>query len=720
MNYSIFRFTLNMHNHRSQASVKVFKGDTAVKLIITLTDGGNIYKIGRGCMATLTGTKADGSKLKHDCIIEGDVIIYIFDEETTDCSGLAICEITLYDENGRVITAPHFTIDVAEKEVEGSEPISEYSSAAITAVMGAAAGEYARQEAELARQANEEQRQESYNNAETVANEANEIAESAKNVANEAKTSTENNAEKIKENYDIFANASFSYDRTTGQLIYTFKNEDGVDENRTVVLPFEKSIVSIRSSREGCDPDYDESRSDLLSLTLDLANGEEVIIPLNDIETDFVEAYKIMDSHKDLLNGLNKETYYLGEEVNKFNQKTEKRLEQLESATLQFTEDSSIAYMKTVPANYAKYALVSMVGGMTYKTDEGLRDVLVSHLYSEGANLLPLDYKEAVGHTAIYDECAVKVLEDGGISIVGKSSFDISYTICVFDNDTIKSFEQGKQYCVSGSSSGVTVAVYITPTEGDVQSTNWIYSTDGANGVQTLPEGYKPYKIVLHIPTSETALNTVVYPMLNRGPIPLPHARGGVGHVDALSIPIDNMTDNDGNAVEGIGRGVNEEYYNYIDFERKVFVQQTYRLVLDGVSYNKKVTSFSRNRGYVALPYAPKNKASALINSHFVYKSSLSNGVSQLSSPNLIMQKTELTTVDAWNDWLKEQYDNENPVTIEYALATPLEYDISKFLNNFDNFIKIDVNGDGVIRAENPYELEAPTTISYVSQKGSS
>ena len=109
MNYSIFRFTLNMHNHRSQAMVKVFKGDTAVKLIITLTDGGNVYKIRSGSVATLTGTKANGEKIKHDCTIVDNTIVYLFDGETTSCSGMATCEITLYDEKGGVITAPKFT-----------------------------------------------------------------------------------------------------------------------------------------------------------------------------------------------------------------------------------------------------------------------------------------------------------------------------------------------------------------------------------------------------------------------------------------------------------------------------------------------------------------------------------------------------------------------------------------------------------------------------------
>ena len=118
MNCSIFRFTLNMHNHRSQASVSAFRGDTAIRLYITITDGGVPYYINDGCTAILCGTKADDTKLYNRCVIENNSVIrYDFTEQTTSCVGVANCEITLYDEDGDVITAPKFVIVVDEREV---------------------------------------------------------------------------------------------------------------------------------------------------------------------------------------------------------------------------------------------------------------------------------------------------------------------------------------------------------------------------------------------------------------------------------------------------------------------------------------------------------------------------------------------------------------------------------------------------------------------------
>lgn len=118
MKHSIFRFTLNMHNHRSQASVPCFIGDTAVRLIIAISDGGNAYHIADGCTAVLYGTKADGTKIANRCIIENNsTIIYDFTKQTTSCAGLVNCEIALYGDDGLLVTAPKFTLVVDEREI---------------------------------------------------------------------------------------------------------------------------------------------------------------------------------------------------------------------------------------------------------------------------------------------------------------------------------------------------------------------------------------------------------------------------------------------------------------------------------------------------------------------------------------------------------------------------------------------------------------------------
>ena len=149
MNYSVFRFTLNMHNHRSQASVAAFKGDTAVRLLINLTDGGNPYIIADGCTAVLSGTKADGTKLYNRCVIMNNTTVqYDFTEQTTSWAGVVNCELIIFGADGKEITAPKFIIVVDEREMQPSEIISEEERTAISAIF---AEEIKREEAELAR-----------------------------------------------------------------------------------------------------------------------------------------------------------------------------------------------------------------------------------------------------------------------------------------------------------------------------------------------------------------------------------------------------------------------------------------------------------------------------------------------------------------------------------------------------------------------------------------
>lgn len=165
MNRSIFRFTLNMHNHRSQAAVSAFRGDTAIRLCITITDGGNPYVIEKGSTAILSGTKANGDKLWNRCVVDHvtNTIIYDFTEQTATCTGVVNCEITLYGPDGHVITAPKFIIVVDEREVNFDEiPESAIELDALELILHSeeerVAAEEARFEAEKEREEAEAQR----------------------------------------------------------------------------------------------------------------------------------------------------------------------------------------------------------------------------------------------------------------------------------------------------------------------------------------------------------------------------------------------------------------------------------------------------------------------------------------------------------------------------------------------------------------------------------
>lgn len=118
MKYSTYRFTLDLQKHQSQISIAVFQYDTAVRLYISLTDGGIPYHVADGCRAVFYGKRPDGTDLIHPCMIEGNTrIIYDFNDQTAYCEGTVDAQICLYGIDGDIITAPRLIIVANAKTV---------------------------------------------------------------------------------------------------------------------------------------------------------------------------------------------------------------------------------------------------------------------------------------------------------------------------------------------------------------------------------------------------------------------------------------------------------------------------------------------------------------------------------------------------------------------------------------------------------------------------
>ncbi len=107
--------TLDVHSVLSQVSIPAPQNDTARRIRATLTEGGKAYYIPDGCRAVFTGTKADGTILLNDCIIENNTVIrYDFTEQTTSAVGRVDVTIKLYGEDGGILTTPRLTLVVYE------------------------------------------------------------------------------------------------------------------------------------------------------------------------------------------------------------------------------------------------------------------------------------------------------------------------------------------------------------------------------------------------------------------------------------------------------------------------------------------------------------------------------------------------------------------------------------------------------------------------------
>ena len=126
MNYSVYKFTLDLQVTQSQVSIPVTFGDTGRQLYITLTDGGSPYNLTEGSWAVLYAKKADGTTLTNNCIIDlkNMAIMYNFTENTANCQGVTQCEIILYGSNGDKVGSPRFIMIVDNRVISANDVTS--------------------------------------------------------------------------------------------------------------------------------------------------------------------------------------------------------------------------------------------------------------------------------------------------------------------------------------------------------------------------------------------------------------------------------------------------------------------------------------------------------------------------------------------------------------------------------------------------------------------
>ncbi len=223
MNYSTYRFTLDLQRHQSNMSIAVFQYDSAVQLRISLTDGGKPYFIEEGSYAVFYGKRPD-VPLCLDCDIHSNSeIIFNFNDTVTAKLGKVTCQIRLYGKDKELITAPRFTIIVEERVVDDDdiEIVDSDLSALDQIFMNEAdrrsaeirrdKAEIARDNAEKIRQQNEEARQAKDQEIESKLNEALETTENAKNTADNAAEASSNalsTAKATEAKFESFKNES--------------------------------------------------------------------------------------------------------------------------------------------------------------------------------------------------------------------------------------------------------------------------------------------------------------------------------------------------------------------------------------------------------------------------------------------------------------------------------------------------------------------------------
>ena len=287
---------------------------------------------------------------------------------------------------------------------------------------------------------------------------------------------------------------------------------------------------------------------------------------------------------------------------------------------------------------------------------EGLGDSKVKEIVSHGANLFPYPYRIT---TLTSDGITLTDNGDGSVTLNGTPTKgfvtilsasikvkDGTYTIGKISDAAIKS--------------GVYAQLFYKASDGSYKTWNI------SNQPVTLTMSKDiTYSFQLAVDAGVTVSNVTVYPMLNEGPTAFPYAL----YREPISKPIPKALQN----IDGWGWGINEDYFNYADYEDEHFSKHT-----DRQAVADAILDIPDGGGFVRIYFSKACFGDPFgygICSHFDivrnYASEIANGQGMISSSqNCVFFKTDLSVED-----FRTQYAD---AVIEYALAEPVITDISE------------------------------------------
>lgn len=385
-----------------------------------------------------------------------------------------------------------------------------------------------------------------------------------------------------------------------------------------------------------------------------------------------------------------------------------KRVKNIESASIGVlyteTTKSAVAYQDNVSANACPYALLNKVGGMSYKSENLLNIPDVAETTING-----ITYK----------------IENGVITFNGTAT-----SVCIIYIDLVSSITIDTSNVYS-SLSGHTTEIgefgfYLTSNSSSTtyRSTNAFIKRGLAQvGIDMSNiNGNNTYsQIYIYISSGITFDNVKFYPMLVSGSTApttyQPYFEGirdsavsSVISKDSNNTTLQTITiPNEIQALEGYGWGINDTCYNYIDLNTKKFIKNVIRPDLGSFAWGKdgynnwitSVNSILAVKSILSCLCAKYPTTAYPENVDYGCKVSLSNRI-------VIHDKDTLTmTPEQFKEYVSGLY-------FYYGLATPIETDISQYLD--DNSIQISANG--TITYDNTYQQAIPYEYLYLEKVG--
>ena len=215
------------------------------------------------------------------------------------------------------------------------------------------------------------------------------------------------------------------------------------------------------------------------------------------------------------------------------------------------------------------------------------------------------------------------------------------------------------------------------------------------------------------------------YPMIVKGSTPATEYKLYSNPYDDRAIPEELIQ-----GLEDYGCGVNDTYYNYIDFVNKQYVQNCGTFYINGTEKDITLmktannsgadTGFYRFRVGTTTNKIWQNAASNTINANLVQDSGIPNYTSWSDYDNLryeqisiqshsffiVIDKTKASTVDELRTWLAD-----HPISGVYTFNAPVKTSIASALVDFDDTIGVIENG--TTRFNNQDKQAVPSEIEY-------
>ena len=401
----------------------------------------------------------------------------------------------------------------------------------------------------------------------------------------------------------------------------------------------------------------------------------------------------------------------------------EKRITNLEHkiAPEYFLTDADVAHQKIVPSNACPFALVSKVGGMNVKTDDdNLLSVKPLSLKSRWANLFDIYRTDfvAVNEFTLNNYLPKSengVMYSGGVN--GKSAGACLPIYLKPNTDYYISFDAS---CNASTETEITIQLLLIP---NIENSTFLESgikkqaefrTQGHYGLTFNSGNYTAFGIRAYSNNRYGIEFRNVN--LHYGTTEAPYKPYSAEPIDTFALPEAIQ------ALDGWGLGIDAEYNDHIVWRngRVVYVQKVSTKSFNGTE-SFWLNSHLNNSGVMAyqMDFTSLSGVAPLSN---LFKGMTWVGgrknytVQNVSGNSLVFITDGVQTLDEFKAYLAEQYNSGNPVTVVYALATPIETDITHLFTSTEAFLEVECGG--YIEAVNEFGQAAPSEITYMLKEG--